>query len=200
MHESHYQMILHETWILRWWYMWDDNEWYTTCTTCFVLPLVFSDFWSFHPANQNTKPSIPFAKLFFSRLAILVHMIFFLPYNQTWSPNSFYFKLFQIINQSLKFLILNYTNKTLKDIEQYVKRKNPFFFLPKHSKWSNTNRQMLQWYKQLDWWRKCRMKFIKKTQTRTIVLNKMTSFTIHSRNHTIWERLKHGTSFFWHFL
>lgn len=65
---------------------------------------------------------------FFSRLAILVHMIFFLPYNQTWSPNSFYFKLFQIINQSLKFLILNYTNKTLKDIEQYVKRKNPFFF------------------------------------------------------------------------
>ena len=36
----------------------------------------------------------------------------------------------------------------------------------------------------------------KKTQTRTIVLYKMTSFTIHSRNHTIWEHLKHGTSFF----
>lgn len=36
--------------------------------------------------------------------------------------------LFTSSNQSLKFLILNYTNKTLKDIEQYVKRKNPFFF------------------------------------------------------------------------
>lgn len=134
MHESHYQMILHETWILRWWYMWDDNEWYTTCTACFVLPLVFSDFWSFHPANQNTKPSITIAKPFFffkngyPCTYVYECVFFFLPYNQTWSPNSFYFKLFQIINQSLKFLILNYTNKTLKDTEQYVKRKNPFFF------------------------------------------------------------------------
>lgn len=34
------------------WY--DENRWYTKWTTHIHLPLVFSDFWSFHPAKPNT--------------------------------------------------------------------------------------------------------------------------------------------------
>lgn len=140
MHGSHYQMILHETWILRWWYMWDDNEWYTTCTTCFVLPLVFSDFWSFHPANQNTKPSISIAEPFIFKNGYpctytYEFVFFFLPYNQTFLltlSTSVISDHNYVNNQSLKFLILNHTTKTLKDIEQYVKEgKIQIFFFAK---------------------------------------------------------------------
>ena len=117
------EMMIHMGW-----------QWMVHYMHCMLCPtfgvfwlLIFSSCKSKHKAiNSNCKTF--FFKIGYPCTYVYECVFFFLPYNQTWSPNSFYFKLFQIINQSLKFLILNYTNKTLKDIEQYVKRKNPFFF------------------------------------------------------------------------